>query len=76
MVDRIFNADVLFEGGVVDFIDFRIINFAIFNVADSFVCIGAGLMILGVILDEIAESKAAKSADGKAPVEAREEANE
>ena len=36
-------------GYVVDFIDFRLINFAIFNVADSFVCIGAALMFIYVL---------------------------
>lgn len=38
-------------GYVVDFIDFRLINFAVFNVADSCVCIGAGLMVLYLILE-------------------------
>ena len=38
-------------GYVVDFIDFRLINFAVFNVADSCVCIGAGLLILYLILE-------------------------
>ena len=37
-------------GYVVDFIDFRIINFAVFNVADTFICIGVGLIILDVVL--------------------------
>ncbi len=45
-------------GYVVDFIDFRLINFAIFNGADSFICIGAGLMILLLLLDIIKEAKA------------------
>lgn len=45
MIDRI----VL--GYVIDFIDFRLINFAVFNGADSFVCVGAGLLILALILD-------------------------
>ena len=49
-------------GYVVDMIDFRLINFAVFNVADSFVCVGAGLMILYLILDMVKESKAAKAA--------------
>ena len=47
-------------GYVVDFIDFRLINFAVFNGADSFVCVGAGLLILALILDlkkEIAAGK-------------------
>ena len=49
-------------GYVVDMIDFRLINFAVFNVADSFVCVGAGLMILYLILDMVNESKAEKNA--------------
>ena len=44
-------------GYVVDFIDFRLINFAIFNGADSFVCVGAGLLILALVLDIIREGK-------------------
>ena len=47
MIDR------LALGYVVDFIDFRLINFAVFNGADSFVCVGAGLLILSLILPEI-----------------------
>lgn len=43
-------------GYVVDFIDFRLINFAIFNGADSFVCVGSGLLILALIIDIIKES--------------------
>jgi signal peptidase II len=42
---------------VVDFIDFRLINFAVFNGADSFVCVGAGLLVLGLILEMKAEMK-------------------
>ena len=38
-------------GFVVDFIDFRLINFAVFNGADSFICVGAGLMILDILLE-------------------------
>ena len=51
MIDRIL------LGYVVDFLYFKLINFAIFNVADSFVCIGAGLMILSLILELIEETK-------------------
>ncbi len=47
-------------GYVVDFIDFRLINFAVFNVADSLVCIGAGLLILAV-LTEPSPKKSGKS---------------
>ena len=55
MIDRIF------LGYVVDFLYFKLIDFAIFNIADSFVCVGAGLMILALILELVAESKKAKS---------------
>ena len=44
-------------GYVVDMIDCRFINFAVFNVADSFVCIGAGLMILYVIVISLQDLK-------------------
>ena len=47
---------------VIDMLDFRLINFAIFNVADSFVCVGVGLFALAVILDEIKEVKKQKAA--------------
>lgn len=53
-------------GYVVDFIDFRLIDFAIFNVADSFVCIGCALAFLWVIFFSEKESAAhaqAKEAD-------------
>ena len=55
MIDR------LTTGEVVDFLDFRLINFAIFNVADSIVCVGAGILILAMVLDIIKESKTKKS---------------
>lgn len=55
MIDRIF------LGYVVDMIDFRLINFAVFNVADSFVCVGAGLLMLYVILSTVQEYKAEKA---------------
>ena len=51
MIDRIA------LGYVVDFIDFRLINFAVFNVADSCVCIGAGLLVLYLILEIKKEAK-------------------
>ena len=45
-------------GEVIDFIDFRGIWDAIFNVADSFVCVGAGLLILALVIDLVKEAKA------------------
>lgn len=61
MIDRIFNGEVVGNGAVIDFIDFCGIWSYIFNVADSFVCIGAGLFVLLVILDEVKEHKKNKS---------------
>lgn len=46
MIDR------LALGYVVDMIDFRLINFAVFNGADSFVCVGAGLLFLAVLFEK------------------------
>lgn len=65
MIDRV----VL--GYVVDFIDFTLINFAIFNVADSFVCVGVGLLIIYLLMTlkrEHDAEKASKSAATGAPV--------
>ncbi|MBE6674550.1 MAG: signal peptidase II [Ruminococcaceae bacterium] len=49
-------------GFVVDMIDFRMLDFWkwIFNVADALVCIGAGVVILALILDIAKESKEKK----------------
>ncbi len=68
MIDR------LALGYVIDFIDFRIINFAVFNGADSFVCVGAALFFLAAILDMRRESAAAKSAAGSALLDAAADA--
>lgn len=50
-------ADRIFRGGsVVDFIQFAFWkDFPVFNIADCGVCIGAGLLILYLILDLIKE---------------------
>lgn len=54
MIDRVL------RGSVVDFIEVDFMEFAVFNVADIFVCVGCGLMILDVILSEIREQKMKK----------------
>lgn len=54
MIDRIF------LGYVVDFIDCRFIDFAVFNVADSFVCVGSGLLMLALIIDLVKEIRMEK----------------
>ena len=56
LIDRLFN-----EGLVVDFIDVRIINFAIFNFADICAVCGGVLLCVLVVLDEVAERRAAKT---------------
>ena len=55
MIDR------CFRGSVVDFIEVDFIDFYVFNVADIFVCVGCGLMVLYIILSEIKDSKAKKA---------------
>ena len=47
-------------GYVVDFIDFTLINFAVFNIADSFVCVGAALLCFSLIGETRRELKAEK----------------
>ena len=55
MIDRIA------MGYVVDFLDFSAIGFPfVFNGADSFVCVGAGMLVLALVLDIIKEAKAQK----------------
>lgn len=68
LIDRIFN-----DGLVVDFIDFRIINFPVFNVADICAVCGSGLVLLSIIADAVHEKKKKQSkpseeggSDGKA----------
>lgn len=59
MIDRIS------LGYVIDFLDFCAFPnlwMWVFNVADAFVCIGAGLLALWMILDTVREYKAEKAA--------------
>ena len=51
MIDRV----VL--GAVIDFITFDFMEFPIFNGADSFVCVGAGMLMLYMILETVKEYK-------------------
>lgn len=45
-------------GYVIDYIDVRIINFAIFNIADICICVGAFLMCVAVYLEDKKEKQA------------------
>ncbi len=56
-------------GYVVDMIDFRLIHFAVFNVADSFVCVGAGMLMLYLILSMRREMLAERAAAFAEPQE-------
>ncbi len=57
MIDRIFNGGI-----VVDFLQFHFWpEFPVFNIADIFVCIGAGLLLLYYILDILKERKLRKA---------------
>lgn len=49
--------DRIAYGYVVDFIRLDFIDFAIFNPADVFICIGAGLAVLAVLLTERKDGK-------------------
>ena len=48
LIDRIFNGEKLFHGYVVDMIYVEIINFPVFNIADSFITVGFALMIFSM----------------------------
>lgn len=52
-------------GYVVDFIDVTFVWDYVFNIADSAVCVGCGLMILWFILSEIKENKEKKEKENK-----------
>ena len=57
MVDRVF------YGYVIDMIDFCLFPFWnwIFNIADALVCVGAGVVVLALVLDIIKETKEKKN---------------
>lgn len=67
LIDRIFNG-----GNVVDFIDVRIINFAIFNFADICAVCGGILLCVLVIIDEVQDVKAKKAAKAEGAEKASE----
>ena len=56
MIDRIF------LGYVIDFLEFTFIDFPIFNGADSFVSIGAVLLMLYLIISMVKEYKNERNA--------------
>lgn len=67
MIDR------LLLGYVIDFIDFTLIDFAVFNVADSFVTVGAALMIFLLLKEAFEEWKAEKKQKAEGTVDVTEQ---
>ncbi len=60
MIDRLFYGDSFGNGTVVDFLDFcafpRLWSW-IFNVADAFVCVGAAILFVYLLIDIVNEEK-------------------
>lgn len=44
--------DRFFRGGVIDFLDFQFVSFAVFNLADVFIDLGVVLILIGWILSK------------------------
>lgn len=55
--------DRIFSGYVVDYIDFRLINFAVFNFADICVCLGTVALMVYILLLEPRRQKKDRSDD-------------
>ena len=49
--------DRFFQGGVVDFLDLQLFNFAVFNLADVFIDLGVVLILIGWFLSKKIEIK-------------------
>ncbi len=63
LIDRFFNGDIIFQGKVIDYIDFCLIDFAVFNFADC--CITIGTVMLVVYLFFFDGKKAKEIEDSK-----------
>jgi len=48
LIDRVWGGETLFTGGVIDFFDFCLINFPVFNVADCYV--SCSVIVLFILL--------------------------
>lgn len=56
-------------GYVIDFIDCRFIDFYVFNIADSCVCVGCALFLLLVVIEEVKTQKAKKAVAAETPAD-------
>lgn len=61
MIDRLFVTNQAGENVVTDFLEFAFVNFAVFNIADSFVTIGAVMLGVYVLFIEPIVEKALKN---------------
>ena len=69
MIDRVL------LGYVIDFIDCRFIDFYVFNIADSCVCVGCAMFLIGAIIDEVKAAKAKKASSENAESDRGENAS-
>ncbi len=53
------------KGYVVDFFDFRLINFPVFNIADIAICIGAVMLVIHFIISDKSENAEKEGIDGE-----------
>lgn len=68
LIDRLFYGTSFLHSsvpGVVDWIDFIGINFAVFNIADSCVVIGVFMLIVWLIIDEVKTVRAKRAEEVK-----------
>lgn len=66
--------DRIFRGFVVDYIDVRIINFAVFNFADCCVVVGTASLLLYILVFDIRRTKHEKAAIGTVQADAEQTA--
>lgn len=62
-------------GYVIDFIDCRFIDFYVFNIADSCVCVGCAVLLIAAIVDEVKNARKAKEEEAAAAENAVETAD-
>lgn len=61
IIDRMFRSGIFLKGYVVDMFEFLFVDFAVFNVADSFITVGAILVAIAVLMGHDAYWQTKKS---------------